>query len=68
MGPDVYSLSGNGIVVNYYNGECCCIAKEVLKELQRRVDDGELDWMKMKDETFRDEYLRQVCRELKELK
>lgn len=38
-----YSLSGDGISVYYYGGDCPHPV-EVLRELQRRVDIGAVDW------------------------
>jgi hypothetical protein len=66
FGPDVYELTNGEISIKYYNGNCCCIAKEVLMEVQRRIESNELDWTKLRDKTFADQYLQKVCDELRE--
>lgn len=65
FGPDVYELTDGEISVRYYNGDCCCIAKEVLEELHNRVDAGKVDWQKFADKKFAKEYLSKLCEELK---
>lgn len=65
FGPDVYELTDGEISVRYYNGDCCCIAKEVLEELRYRVNSGKVDWQKFSDKKFADEYLKNLCIELK---
>lgn len=65
MGSDVYEATDGKVSVKYYNGECCCIAKEVLKRLAEDANSGLLDWDMMQDEIFRKAALRLVCDELK---
>lgn len=67
MGPDVYVASDGNIEVIYYNGECCCIAKEVLESLSYKANHGELDWAKMSDKEFRKTTLLEECTRLKKL-
>lgn len=64
FGPDVYELTDGELSVRYYNGDCCCIAKEVLEELRNRVNSGKVDWQKFADKKFADEYLKQLCAEM----
>ena len=65
FGPTVYELTDGNISIKYYNGNCCCIAKEVLEKVKKNVESGKLDWQKMQNKEFADKYLQQVCNELK---
>ena len=65
LSPDVYELTNGDISIKYYNGDCCCIAKEVLTEIKRRIEIGEMDATKLKDKKYVDEYLRRLCNEMR---
>lgn len=61
LGPAVYELTNGDLSIKYYNGNCCCIAKDVLGEIKLRIETGRLDWTKLKDKQYADEYLQSVC-------
>ena len=72
MGPDVYELTDGDISVKYYNGNLCqgallkgFNAKDVLKEVKRQVESGELKWELMRNKVFAKEYLHEVCYQMK---
>ncbi len=63
--PNVYELTDGNISIKYYNGQCCCVAKEVLTELKTRIETGQIDPARLKDKTFVEKTLQQLCNELK---
>jgi hypothetical protein len=63
-GISYYRLSDDKISVVYASSMCPCIAREVLDEVKRRVESKELDWLKMADDKFAQDYLEKVCREM----
>jgi len=61
FGPDVYELTNGGISIKYYNGNCCCIAKDVLVEMKNRIEKGVIEIDSLKSKKFVDSYLRDLC-------
>jgi hypothetical protein len=61
MGPDTYEATDGKVSVGYYNGDCCCVAEQVLDNLAAKANKGELDWSKMADEKFKRETLWNEC-------
>jgi hypothetical protein len=64
MGPDTWEATDGKVSVNYYNGDCCCIAKEVLQSLADQANSGAFNWVMMDDQRFREETLSQRCRRM----
>lgn len=65
MTPDVYELTNGDMSIKYYNGDCCCIAKEVLTEVKKRIEANQIDVIKLNDKKFVDEYLQKLCNEMR---
>ena len=65
FGSTVYELTDGNISIKYYNGLCCCIAKEVLEEIKTMVSEGELNWYKFADKKYADERLKVICKMVK---
>jgi hypothetical protein len=65
LGPNVYELTDGVISINYYDGDCCCIAKAMLTEIKRRVEEDNLDWNLFKDSLYTKNYLSQLCQEMR---
>jgi len=65
MSPDVYELTNGDISIKYYNGDCCCIAKEVLTEVKKRIEANQIELIKLNDKKFVDEYLQKLCNEMR---
>lgn len=65
MTPDVYELTNGDVSIKYYNGDCCCIAKDVLTEVKLRIENNQIDVAKLKDKKFVDDYLRNLCNEMR---
>lgn len=65
MGPDVYVATDGQTEVRYYNGRCCCVAKNVLERLAARANSGDLDWGAMEDPATRDRELADLCKAVK---
>lgn len=64
LGPDVYELTNGDISVKYYNQQCCCIAKEVLIELKRRIEAGKVKPERLKNNRYKEMILKQICKQL----
>jgi hypothetical protein len=67
MGPNTYIATDGKIEVRYYNGACCCVAKQVLESLADKANSGELDWSLMADKEFRSKTLSDECAKQKEI-
>jgi hypothetical protein len=65
IGPDIYEATDGKIPVYYYNGDCCCIAKEVLEVLADRANRQDVDWNLMLNQVVRDSILQRTCDSLK---
>jgi hypothetical protein len=68
MGPDTYEATDGKVSVHYYNGNCCCVAKEVLESLANEANSGKLDWVLMEFPEFRERVLAEECKKVKDLK
>lgn len=65
MGPDMYEATDGKIPVYYHDGDCCCIAEEVLESLADRANKHDFDWMIMGDQVVRDSMLWKTCDSLR---
>lgn len=65
MGPDTWEATDGKISVPYYNGNCCCVAEQVLQNLADKANSKEMDWSKMADPEFRSAILQSECRKVK---
>jgi len=65
LSSDTYTLTNGDIAIHYYNGDCCCIAEEVLQELKRRIESGEVNSETLRDRKYANKLLREICKELK---
>jgi len=65
LGPNVYELTDGKISITYYDGDCCCIARDVLKEIKRRVEEDNLEWGLFNDSLYTKNYLSQLCQEMR---
>ena len=61
MGPETWEAYKDGISVGYYNGNCCCVAEKVLKQIVYDANHGILDWNRMRDKDFQDKTLSEYC-------
>jgi hypothetical protein len=64
MGPSTWEATDGKISVSYYNGNCCCVAEQVLKNLAEKANRHELDWRQMADPKFREDALANECKKL----
>ena len=65
MSPDVYELTNGDISIKYYNGNCCCIAKDVLIEMKSRIEKNEIIIDSLNNKKFVDNYLQKLCNEMR---
>jgi len=65
LGPNVYELTDGKISITYYDGDCCCIARDVLKEIKRRVEEDNLEWGLFNDSLYTKNYLSQLFQEMR---
>lgn len=68
FGPTVWEATDGTTSVTYYNGNCCCVAEEVLESLARQANQNELHWPKMADEKFKKAILNAECKIQKEIR
>lgn len=61
MGPDTWEATDGKVSVSYYNGNCCCVAEEVLQTLADKANSGQFDWSKMADEKYKEQVLADTC-------
>lgn len=66
MGPDVYVATDGKTEVRYYNGKCCCNAKEVLAAVVKDANEGIFDWSLMRNEEYKDKRLHNMCTKIRE--
>ena len=60
LSSDTYILTNGDIAIHYYNGDCCCIAEEVLQELKRRIELGEVNSEMLRDKEYVNKLLREI--------
>lgn len=65
FGSTTYEATDGEISVHYYNGQCCCVAKEVLERLIEKTESGRYVWEFMKDQEYQDMALTEMCYEVK---
>ena len=65
MGPSTYEATDGTISVFYYNGNCCCVAEQVLINLADRANRGEFQWSIMADKAMKDKMLEEECQRMK---
>jgi len=64
-GPDTYEATDGKVSVTYYNGLCCCVAKQVLESLAGKANAGKLDWSMMANDSFKNRTLSEECKVIK---
>lgn len=67
MYPTTYTIEDRetGVSVGYYNGNCCCVAEEVLHHVQKGIEAGTVDREAFfSDPEYRAGILKLFCLEL----
>lgn len=64
--PTTWTATDGKTDVNYYNGNCCCVAEKVLNSLADRSNAGEFPWSDMSNEAFKKSKLEEQCKIEKE--
>jgi hypothetical protein len=63
MVPTTYELTDGTTSINYYNGNCCCVAKPVLEYIKTEIESGLIDTKQLAaSPTYRDSILATTCK------
>ena len=67
MAPDVYELTDGSVSYFYANGDCCCIAEEVVESVLGDYKNGKISQQQWNDKQFMKNYLDSTCIKIKEM-
>jgi hypothetical protein len=69
FGPDIYTLTDGNYKLMYYNGDCCCVAKQVLEKIKDEIKTGYVEWPRVVlDHEYKEYCLKHYCDELRGVK
>lgn len=67
LAPDVYELTDGSVSYFYYNGDCCCVAKEVLENVLADYKSDKISQHNWVDKEFMYKYIDSICIKIKEM-